>query len=67
MNASDALLTVGVELGAVAVFTLIAGASDDAGSLVVLFMVGLWLIFLVSDSSVIAGVSNAITNVSKQE
>jgi len=67
VNASDALLTVGVELGAVAVFTLIAGASDDAGSLVVLFMVGLWLIFLVSDSSVIAGVSNAITNVSKQE
>jgi hypothetical protein len=66
MNTSDVLLKLGLELGAVGVFTLIAGASDDAGSLMVLFMVGLWLIFMVSNSGVIAGISNAIGNAESQ-
>jgi hypothetical protein len=66
MNSGDVILTVGVELAAVALFTLVAGASDDAGSVVVLFMAGLWLIYLVSDSKVLAGLSNAITNVAQQ-
>lgn len=66
MTPSDALLTLGVELAGVTVFTLLAGAGDEVGSAVVLFMVGLWLIFLVSDSKVIAGISSAITNVAQQ-
>lgn len=66
MNPSDVILKVGLELGAVGVFTLIAGASDDAGSLTIIFMIGLWLIYMVSNSGVIAGFSRAITNIESQ-
>jgi hypothetical protein len=64
---SAIVLQVGLELTAVAVFTLIAGSSDDAGSIVVLFMIGLWIIYMVSNAGVISGISNAITNISNQE
>jgi hypothetical protein len=63
---SETILTVGLELGAVALFTIIAGFSDDAGTFMVLWMVGLWLIYIVSDSAVIAGFSNAIGNIASQ-
>lgn len=51
----EAILTLGLELLAVGLFTLIAGASDDVGTIVIIFMVGLWLIYLVTNSKVIAG------------
>jgi hypothetical protein len=66
MNASDVILKVGLELGAVGVFTLIAGASNDAGTLTVIFMIGLWLIYMVTDSSVIASFTRAIGNIESQ-
>lgn len=65
-DSSETLLTLGLELGAVALFTIIAGFSDDAGTFMVLWMVGLWLIYMVSDSQVIAGISNAIGNIASQ-
>jgi len=57
---------VGVEMLGVGVFTLIAGASDDAGKIVVLFMVGLWVIFLVTNSKVITSIDNGLNNVVSQ-
>jgi hypothetical protein len=63
---SEALLKLGLELAAVALFTLAAGISNDAGSFMVLWMVGLWLIYMVSDSAVIASFSNAIGSISSQ-
>jgi hypothetical protein len=63
---ASTVLLAGTELAAVAVFTLIAGASDDAGTIMVLVMVGLWLIYMVSDSKVIAGISGAIGNIASQ-
>lgn len=65
-STSDTVLTVGLELGAVGIFTLIAGTSDDVGSIVVLFMIGLWIIYMVSNSGVISGISNAIGNIASQ-
>lgn len=65
-STSDTILVVGLELGAVGLFTLIAGISDDVGSIMVLFMIGLWIIYMVSNSGVISGVSNAIANVASQ-
>jgi hypothetical protein len=62
----DVALMVGVEMLGVGVFTLIAGASDDAGKIVVLFMVGLWVIFLVTNSKVIASIDNGLANVVSQ-
>lgn len=43
-----------VELAAVGIFTLIAGISNDVGTLVVIFMVGMWLIFLITNPAVSA-------------
>jgi hypothetical protein len=63
---ANTVLLVGTELAAVGIFTLVAGASDDVGSIMVLVMIGLWLIYMVSDSKVITGISNAIGNVAQQ-
>jgi hypothetical protein len=63
---SEVILTVGIELLGVGLLTLLAGASDEAGNIVVIFMVGLWLIYMVSDPTVIAGMGRVLSNVSSQ-
>lgn len=63
---SATALTVGVELLGVGLLTVLAGASDDAGSIVVLFMIGLWLIWMISDASVLSRLGNALSNVAAQ-
>jgi hypothetical protein len=63
---ADTILLVGIELGAVGVFTLIGGASDEAGSVVILFMIGLWMIYLVSDGAVLASISRGVGNIASQ-
>lgn len=65
-SSSDTLLMVGVEILGVGLLTLLAGASDEAGNIVVIFMIGLWLIWMISDSSVIAGLGRGLTNLSAQ-
>lgn len=57
---SEALVQLGLELLAVALFTLMAGASDEMGTLVVLFMVGMWLIYLIEKSNSIAALEKAL-------
>jgi hypothetical protein len=57
-SSSDAVLAVGVELLGVGLLTILAGASDEAGNTVVVFMLGLWLIYMIVDSSVIEGIGN---------
>lgn len=68
MNTSptNTILAVGVELLGVGLLSLLAGASNEAGSIVVIFMLGLWLIFLITDSRVVAGFGNALANVANQ-
>lgn len=58
--ASEAILTLALELLAVGLFTIIAGTSDDMGTLVVLFMLGLWVIYLVSNATVLSGLESAL-------
>jgi hypothetical protein len=65
-TSTEVALTVGIEMLGVGVLTLIAGASDETGSITVLFMVGLWMIFLISDSSVLSSINNALSNVASQ-
>lgn len=55
--AGAAILDVSLELLAVALFTLIAGASDDAGKVVLIVMAGLWLIYLISYSNILASLN----------
>jgi hypothetical protein len=62
-GASGAILSIGVELLGVGLLTVLAGASDEAGSIVVLFVIGLWLIYMISDSAVFAKLGNGLSNV----
>lgn len=57
---SEALVQLALELFAVALFTLVAGASKEVGTLVVLFMVGMWLIYLIQNSKTIAALEKAM-------
>lgn len=57
---SEAYLTVGLEFLAVALFTLMAGAGPDMGSLMTLLMVGFWMIFLITNPSLITGLEKKL-------
>lgn len=50
---SEAFLEVMLESLAVGVFTLIAGVSANAGKIMLVFMTGFWLIYLITNASVI--------------
>lgn len=58
--ASEAILMLALELLAVGLFTIIAGTNDDMGTLVILFMLGMWLIYLVSNAAVLSGLESAL-------
>jgi hypothetical protein len=62
-TAHDTLMVVAIELLGVGLFTLVAGTSPDVGTLVVLFMVGLWLIYLISDAKTVAGIGSALQTI----
>ena len=64
--ASNAILAVSIEFLAVGLFALIAGASDEVGTIMVVFMVGLWLIFMVTDSAIVASIGRGLQNVVSQ-
>lgn len=58
--ASSALLSLMLEFLAVGTFTLMAGASSDVGTIMVIMMVGFWLIYMVTNAKVIASLGNAL-------
>lgn len=57
---SEALVQLAFELLAVGLFTLMAGASNEMGTLVIIFMIGLWLIYLIQNATVIAALERAM-------
>jgi len=64
-TASDVIFTVGVEALGVGLLTVLAGSSDDVGSLIVLFMAGMWLLFFVTDSKTVSTLLGAFTKLDK--
>jgi hypothetical protein len=56
----EAMLTVSLELLAVGLFTLMAGAGPEMGQIMILLMLGFWLIFLITNTSVIARMEKAL-------
>jgi hypothetical protein len=60
------IVTISVELLAVGLFTLVAGISNDAGRLMVIFMVGLWLIYALTTSQVITHLGALLQGVATQ-
>jgi hypothetical protein len=59
---SAALLTIGLELLGVAVLTLLAGASPEAGTIVLIIMSGFWLIYAISESNILVNVVDGFTS-----
>lgn len=59
---SVALLTIGLELLGVAVLTLLAGASKEAGTIVLIVMTGFWLIYAIGESNILVNVVNTFTS-----
>lgn len=62
---SKALLALIVESAGVFLAVMIAGMSPDAGTLVVIFMVGILLVFLVMHASQVNEAATWILNVEK--
>ena len=62
-GSGSALLTIALELGAVGLFTIIADSSDQAASIMLIVMTGLWIMWAIQNSGVIAGFTNVITNI----
>lgn len=60
---SHILLMLMIEMLAVGVFTLIAGISNDVGNMVILFMVGLWFIYMITDSKTVSALGNSLSRV----
>lgn len=61
MNATDVILALIVEMVGLGVVTVVAGISDDAGTTVVIVMMGLWLLFLINHK----GVQTWLTGIDK--
>lgn len=58
---SASLLELAMELAGVGAMMLIAGASDDAGTMMIIIMMGFWLIFLISQSGVVKNMVSALS------
>ena len=52
-GATAAILDVSVEVVGVGLLALLAGASDDMGKIVVMFMAGLWCVFIIANPAII--------------
>lgn len=63
-SASAAIVSISLELLAVGLFTLLAGVSSDVGRIVLLVMVTLWVLYAVTNASVIAAFTNAFNSLS---
>ena len=63
INSSDIVLALIVEGIGIGFLTLLAGTSDDVGTVLVVFMTGLWLLFLINHQGVQSYITNVTTNV----
>lgn len=62
-SAGQAFLTVGLEIIAVSVFGIVADINDEIAGVIMVFMVGLWVMWAISNATSIHGLSNVITEV----
>jgi hypothetical protein len=59
---SNIVLALIVESVGIAFLTLLAGTNDDLGSVIVVFMAGLWLLFLFNHEGVQSYITNVMSN-----
>lgn len=64
--AHNIFVVVALELLAVGLFTLLAGISDNFGTLVVIFMVAMWLIYIMANAKVLSTLQSGLSKVANQ-
>lgn len=63
--ASTVIVTLLLEFLAVGIFALIAGTDDRVATIVLLFMFGIFLMYIMTNEKTVAGLSNAIVELTK--
>lgn len=63
VQSSDIILALIVESVGIVILALLAGTNDDLGTVVIVFMVGLWLLFLFNHQGVQSYINNLGANV----
>jgi hypothetical protein len=63
-SAGSALLTIGLEIGAVGLFAVIANSGDNAASIMLIVMTGLWIMWAIQNSASIGRLGGLISGVS---
>jgi Ca2+/Na+ antiporter len=58
MDSTDSILTISVEIIGVGLLALLAGADDDMGKLLVVFMAGLWAVFMITNPQIVAKIAS---------
>ena len=66
MGPTDVILALIVEMVGLGAVTVIAGISDEAGTLIVMVMFGLWLLFLIHHQDVQSWATGLIGRVQGQ-
>jgi hypothetical protein len=64
-SSSDVILDTATEIVGVGLLAILAGANDDVGKLIVMFMVGLWAVFMVSNPGIVAKIASFPANAAK--
>jgi hypothetical protein len=59
----EGILALAFEAVAVGIITLIAGINDDMGKAMVTVMVGIWLIYMMTNNAVISSLGNFVSTV----
>jgi len=64
-QAADILLALILEVGGLAIITAVAGISEQMGNLMMLLVFGVFLLWLMNNTSKVSGLLNSINRVEK--
>lgn len=64
-QAGDILLAMILEIGGLAIVTAVAGISDGMANLMLLLVFGIFMLWLINNTTKLSGFMNSITNVEK--
>jgi hypothetical protein len=62
-QAHDVLLALLIEATGIVIVVTVAGISDSVANLMLVFAIGLWLVFLVMNAETVAGFTSKLTNI----
>lgn len=64
-NASDVLLALLVEAGGLVIVTVVAGINDQVANLMLLFIAGIWLLWMINHTGEVTKLSTILSNIEK--